>query len=62
MFNEQLVADRAQLIRTSLMRLESLAALSWEQFAANADNFAIAEHHLRRALQALLDLGRHAVV
>ncbi len=25
------------------------------------DNFAIAEHHLRRALEAVLDIGRHIV-
>ncbi|NPV51895.1 MAG: DUF86 domain-containing protein [Firmicutes bacterium] len=62
MFNKQLVADHAQLIRTSIARLETLATLSWEEFAANPDNFAIAEHHLRRALQAVLDLGRHVVV
>lgn len=62
MFNKQLVADHAQLVRTSVARLEALAALSWEEFAADPDNFAIAEHHLRRALQAVLDLGRHIVV
>lgn len=62
MFNEQLVTDHAQLIRSSVTRLESLAALSWEEFTADPDNFAIAEHHLRRALQAVLDLGRHVVV
>ena len=62
MFNEQLAADHAQLIRISLARLERLVALSWEEFVANPDNFAIAEHHLRRALQAVLDLGRHVLV
>lgn len=62
MLNKQLVADHVQLIRASIARLEALAALSWEEFAADPDNFAIAEHHLRRALQAVLDLGRHVVV
>lgn len=62
MFNEQLVADRAQLIRASVARLKGLASLSWQEFTSNPDNFAIAEHHLRRALQAVLDLGRHVVV
>lgn len=62
MFNEQLVADHTQLIQASIARLKSLASLSWEEFAGNPDNFAIAEHHLRRALQAVLDLGRHVVV
>ncbi|QGP91525.1 hypothetical protein MGLY_08600 [Neomoorella glycerini] len=36
-------------------------ALTKEEFIANNDNFAIAEHHLRRALEALLDIGRHII-
>lgn len=36
--------------------------MSLEQFTGDADNYAITEHHLRRALQALLDLGRHVAV
>lgn len=59
MFNLSLVADRAQTVRRSLARLRELAALSPEQFQAVPDSYAVTEHHLRRALQALLDLGRH---
>ncbi len=36
-----------------------MAALPKEQFLGDADNFAIFEHHLRRALESLLDIGRH---
>ena len=62
MYNQQFLAERTQMIRASIGRLEELARLSKEDFIANSDNYAIAEHHLRRALQALLDLGRHVVV
>ncbi len=62
MYNQQLIAERTQMIRASITRLKELAALTKENFVADPDNYAIAEHHLRRALQALLDLGRHIVV
>ncbi|BCV22846.1 type VII toxin-antitoxin system HepT family RNase toxin [Moorella sp. Hama-1] len=32
---------------------------SKDTFIADNDNFAIAEHHLRRSLEPLLDIGRH---
>lgn len=59
MLNRELIYNRIDLIKRSLARLKKLAALSREQFLADADNFAIAEHHLRRALESLLDIGRH---
>ncbi|MDI6823631.1 MAG: DUF86 domain-containing protein [Bacillota bacterium] len=62
MLNPQLIAERAQDVRTSVARLRKLATLSREEFRAGPDNYAIAEHHLRRGLQALLDMGRHIVV
>ncbi|HCW51637.1 MAG TPA: hypothetical protein DGR79_06185 [Clostridiales bacterium] len=62
MFNLSLVADRAQTVRNSLARLRELSTLTLDEFRAVPDNYAIAEHHLRRALQALLDLGRHLAV
>lgn len=36
-----------------------MASLKKDLFLADPDNFAIAEHHLRRALEALLDISRH---
>ena len=62
MYNQQLIAERTQMICASITRLKELAALTKEDFVGDPDNYAIAEHHLRRALQALLDLGRHIVV
>jgi len=62
LLNPQLIAERAQDVRASTARLRELATISKEEFRAGRDNYAIAEHHLRRGLQALLDMGRHIVV
>lgn len=62
MFNQQLVASHTQMVRASVARLRRLARLSLAEFQSDPDNYAIAEHHLRRALQALLDLGRHVII
>ena len=59
MLNYTVISDRLDRIRRSTNRLHKLAQLSWEQFLADPDNFAVAEHHLRRAIEALLDVGRH---
>ncbi|MCF8012175.1 MAG: DUF86 domain-containing protein [Clostridiales bacterium] len=59
MLNPELIIDRLDQIRTSTNRMSQLASLKKETFLADPDNFAIAEHHLRRALEALLDIGRH---
>lgn len=59
MLNKELVYNRLDLIKRSLARLKKMAALPKEQFLADPDNFAIAEHHLRRALESLFDIGRH---
>ena len=62
MFSSPLVTDRIQTVRASLGRLRGLSAAGREAFRDSPDEYAIAEHHLRRALQALLDIGRHIVV
>ncbi len=62
MFSEQLIAGHAQMVRASVARLRRLAALPPTEFYRDPDHYAIGEHHLRRAIQALLDLGRHVVV
>lgn len=61
-FNRHLVATRALTVRGSLDRLRQMAALDRKRFARTPDAYAVAAHHLRRALQALLDLGRHIAV
>ncbi|MCL6558618.1 MAG: DUF86 domain-containing protein [Firmicutes bacterium] len=59
--NINLARERIDLIYASVRRLEKLAELSPDEFAANPDHFAIAEHHLRRALEAVFDVGRHII-
>ena len=57
-----MIFDRIDYIRQSLKRLEEFKELSKEEFLANDDYFAIAEHHLRRGIEAILDIGRHICV
>lgn len=59
MVNNGLIWDRLNLIRTSVNRLDKIAKGNEAQFLSDPDAYAIAEHHLRRALEALLDIGRH---
>ena len=53
------VADRAAWIRRMLAGIRSLPAHSAEDFAASPQTVTAAESYLRRALEAVLDLGRH---
>ena len=62
MMNREVVLDRIDIIRNSLKRLKKISQLSKSEFKENDDYYAIAEHHLRRALEATLDLGRHICV
>jgi uncharacterized protein YutE (UPF0331/DUF86 family) len=59
--DKRVVRGQLALIRRSLGRLQELADLSADAFAAGADNFAVAEHHLRRSIEAAFDSGRHLV-
>ena len=44
-----------------LASVRQLPLASFDQFAADARNVAAAESYVRRALEALLDLGRHVL-
>lgn len=57
--NRRLVRSQIAGIRRSVRRLRQLGGLPKEHFLASPDNFAIAEHHLRRSLEAVFDAGRH---
>lgn len=46
-------------IQESLARLSGFRDISLEDFKNDKDNYAIAEHHLRRALEGVLSLGTH---
>jgi len=62
MVNREVVLDRISIIKNSLKRLKEISKLSKQEFKNNDDYFAIAEHHLRRSLEAVIDLGRHICV
>lgn len=55
------VLDSIVEIRSNLRRLQFLGDMTEDDFVSDADNFAIAEHHLRRSLETVLDIGRHII-
>jgi len=57
----EIVAERAAWIRRMLSGLRALPLVSYEDFVADPRSPAAAESFLRRALEALLDLGRHVL-
>ena len=59
--NVSLLRKQIGLVRHSLQRARQLAALDEAQFLSSEDNFLIADSLLRRALEAMLDAGRHVV-
>lgn len=59
MVNREKILEKTDLIYKSLQRLKELVTLTESRFYENPDNFAIAEHHLRRSLESLFDIGRH---
>lgn len=59
--NVGLARERIDVIFASVRRLQKLAVLPLDEFVADPDYFAIAAHHLRRALEALFDIGRHII-
>ncbi len=59
MLNLRLLDEKLNQIRSSANRLAKMREMSREAFLAEPDNFAVAEHHLRRSLEALFDIGRH---
>jgi len=61
MLNFNLIEQRLDQIRVSTNRLKKMASISLEEFLSEPDNYAIAEHHLRRALESLFDIGRHII-
>lgn len=56
-----IVLQKSALVDEMLRGLASLPLTSLEAFQSDARNVAAAESYLRRALEALLDLGRHVL-
>lgn len=57
----KIIAERVAWIRRMLAGLRALPLEPYETFVSDPRNTAAAESHLRRALEALLDLGRHVL-
>ena len=55
------VTDRAAWVRRMVAGIRSLPLRDAEEFTADPSTGAAAESYLRRALEALLDLGRHVL-
>ncbi len=55
------VAGCLRHIRSAIARLTPLADLPQATFIGDSDYSAIAEHHLRRGIEAAMDLGRHLI-
>lgn len=56
--NEKTILERIDLIQKSLKKLEKLKGLTPGRFMLD-DNFAVAEHYLRYALEATFDICGH---
>ncbi|MBN2246948.1 MAG: DUF86 domain-containing protein [Candidatus Aminicenantes bacterium] len=59
LLREKVISERILWIREMMAGLRSLPLESLDAFRSDARNTASAESYLRRALEALLDLGRH---
>jgi len=55
------VTERVAWVRKMLEGIRNLPLGSYEQFISDARTPAAAESYLRRALEALLDIGRHVL-
>lgn len=61
MINKLVVQSRLALINDCLRQLRRLSTLSRENFSGDKDRVAAAESYLRRALEAIFDVGRHII-
>lgn len=57
--NQRIIAERLDWVSRMVNDIRSLPLGSLEEFMADKRNCGAAESSLRRALEALLDLGRH---
>ena len=55
----EIVAEKISYVRNMVEALRSLPLSSYQDFSADTRNVAAAESYLRRALEALFDIGRH---
>jgi uncharacterized protein YutE (UPF0331/DUF86 family) len=55
------VESKLAVIRESLSELVQLGKISRTEFLSDKKNFAVAEHYLRRALEAIFDIAGHMI-
>ena len=55
------IETKLAIIRESLTELEKLSQLDQKEFIDDRRNFAVAEHYLRRALEAIFDIAGHII-
>lgn len=56
------IESKLAVMREALTALQGLASTSTEaEFTGSLEKFAVAEHHLRRALEAVFDIGGHII-
>ncbi len=55
----EIVTEKVSYVREMVAALRLLPLADFEAFSADSRNAAAAESYLRRALEALFDLGRH---
>jgi uncharacterized protein YutE (UPF0331/DUF86 family) len=58
--NKRVIIERLDEIEKDVQKLRAFQPLSLEEFR-KGENFAIAEHYLRRALEAVLEIGSHVL-
>lgn len=56
--NKKIIKEKLFIIEGAINRLKQFQPYTLEAFK-EGDCFAIADHHLRRALEALLEIGTH---
>ena len=59
LLSEKVVAERTAWIRKMLSAIQQVPLDNYDHFLSDGRNVAAAESCLRRALEALMDLGRH---
>ena len=57
--SEKVIAERVAWIKKMLSAIQQVPLDSYDNFLSDGRNIAAAESYLRRALEALMDLGRH---
>jgi len=56
---EKIIVEKTAWIRKMIEGVQALPLDSMDSFSSDPRNVASAESYLRRALEALMDLGRH---